>query len=119
MFQDNWFSSYEVARFYAQRKISFVATFRVNRKRDCPPQYIFPKTGPNKHDRGTISCVSNSDVNGDKVYVNAWMDKKPVHMVSNIRPYVTLIRRNAYNRDREYDPINIVAPSVLQFTINT
>lgn len=113
LFQDNWFSSYEVARLCAQRKISYIATFRVNRKGDCPPQYIFPKTGPNKRPRGTISCVSNSDVNGDKVYVTAWMDKKPVHMVSNIRPYVTNVRRNSYNRAQEFEEINIVAPSVI------
>jgi hypothetical protein len=113
LFQDNWFSSYDVTRLCAQRGIGYIATFRVNRKGDCPPQYIFPKTGRNKRPRGTISCVSNADQNGDKVYLTSWMDKKPVHMVSNLRPYVTNVRRNSYNRAHEFEEINIVAPSVI------
>lgn len=57
LFEDNWFSSYDVVRMLKQRGIEYVATFCQSRKGDQPAEYIFPKSGPNKRRRGEICCV--------------------------------------------------------------
>jgi hypothetical protein len=47
------------------------------------------------------------------------MDKKPVHMISSMLPYVVNVRRYTYKTRREYEEINVLAPSVITIYITS
>ena len=57
-----------------------------------------------------MRCVSQNDTNDCVVYLTAWVDKKPVYMVTSMLPYAVNVRRKAYNTRREYE---VIAPSVI------
>ena len=70
---------------------SFVNALEVNfRTRNRPQRCLVLKRR-----RGEICCVNQNDTNDFVVYLTAWMDKKPVHIVSSMLLYVVNVRRNA------------------------
>ena len=60
----------------------FVGTIKTN-KIGLPNDGKFPKTGPGKKQRGILKQMV-STWNGMACYFTAWMDKKPVHLLSTI-----------------------------------
>jgi hypothetical protein len=79
---DNWYTSLEVALLVARSGNYFVGTCKTN-KAGLPAAGKFPKTGNGKQQRGVFKQMA-SVLDQFTIYFTAWMDKKPVHMLSTI-----------------------------------
>ncbi len=79
---DNWYSSLDVAMSVALSGNYFVGTIKTN-KLGLPAEGKFPKTGNGKRLRGVLQQMT-STFQQFTFYFTAWMDKKPVHMLSTI-----------------------------------
>ncbi len=88
---DNWYTSIDALKFVKSINAEYVGTIKTN-KRGLPQEGIFPKKGRGKKARGVMKQMS-CDLNGYKAYLNAWMDNKPVHILSTMRSYKTTVTR--------------------------
>ena len=76
------------------RNILGNGTVKTNRK-GLPREGIFPKKGPLKKAKGSVKCMKKR---GEDVYLVAWQDNKPVHMLSHIKPRLLNIMRKSSER---------------------
>jgi hypothetical protein len=88
---DNWYTSIHVASMVAATGNYFVGTIKTN-KSGLPAEGKFPKTGRGKKQRGVMSQMS-SIYQGITLYFTAWMDKKPVHLLSTIYSNISTCMR--------------------------
>ncbi len=84
LWTDNWYTSIEMCQICTTRKIHCGGTTKVNRK-GLPKDGIFPKKGAGKMIKGSVRCMK---MPGHDIYLTAWQDNKPVHMLSNIKPFL-------------------------------
>ena len=68
-----------------------IGKVKVNRK-GLPREGIFPKKGPSKKPKGSVKCMKKE---GEDIYLTAWQDNKPVHMLSLIKPRLQNICRKS------------------------
>ena len=91
---DNWYSSLDMCHLCIEREIDMIGTAKINRK-GLPKAGIFPKKGKNKKEKGQVKCMKKD---GEDIYFTAWMDNKPVHMISTIKPtLINLSRKSSTN----------------------
>ena len=88
---DNWFDSIELCQLCMTRQILVNGTVKANRK-GLPKEGLFPKKGKGKMAKGSVKCMQ---MMGSDIYLTAWMDNKPVHMLSTIRPKLQEIMRKS------------------------
>ena len=112
-FHDNWFTSLPLAlrMVQAPRGITTVGTIRTNR-RHLPRAIVFPAKGAGVQERGTIKC-KKINVDGHDIYFTAWMDTKPVHMISPFKPNFIFIKRMTKGADGQWHNINVAQPTCI------
>jgi hypothetical protein len=113
---DNWYTSVGLAKFVydAPRCMHFVGTVKVNRK-GLDPHCIFKEAGPNKKARGTMKC-SVQALTPDRqhnLYQTAWMDGKPVHLLSTFPTRWSMVKRGKAAADGTYSKVDIPRPTVI------
>jgi hypothetical protein len=64
---------------------------RINVK-GTPEEHQLPKTGRNKRNRGDIKQVKTT-IQQKELYYTAWMDNKPVHILSSFSAGVSVVKR--------------------------
>eukprot|EP01031_Cornospumella_fuschlensis_P041927 gene41927-51182_t len=68
-------------------------------------------TGPTKKARGVVDCRKAADAD---FYFTAWMDNKPVHMLSKWAPHYISVKRNSKNAQGQYyQQIDLQMPTVI------
>jgi hypothetical protein len=111
---DNWYTSINAATYVKSIGMDFVGTVRLNR-------HGLPKNKPRqenacftskKHERGEMSCQETIKEN-IKLYFTAWMDTKPVHVLSTYPPEVETIRRNTKDKNKKYVKIDLKRPTII------
>ena len=112
---DHWYSSIETFLMVARTGNHAVGTIKTN-SLGLPGEGKFPKTGNGKRERGTLQQMSRF-YNGIKLYFVAWMDKKPVHLLSTIGTSVTTCVRQIKNGRRAgagWTRQDVIQPSIIQ-----
>ena len=94
---DNWYTSLHSALFLAEHGIHCCGTLRTNRVNSAapPPGALFKKTGAPP--RGTIKChaIEGAHVPPNwKLFLTAWVDNKPVHMLHSWPTMFDVCERN-------------------------
>jgi hypothetical protein len=79
---DNWYTSIDVALSAAATGNHFIGTIKVN-KQGLPDAGKFAKKGAGKKQRGVMKQMS-ATIRNIPLFVTAWMDRKPVHILSTI-----------------------------------
>ena len=94
---DNWYTSLPLCIFMlTQLGIHVVGTVKTNRA-GLPADGKFPYKGPLVRPRGTVA-VKKAQVGPHTdqiVYLTAWQDSKPVHILSTFAPYASQTTRRA------------------------
>ena len=106
---DNWYSSLDMCHLCVEREIDMIGTAKINRK-GLPKAGIFPKKGKNKKEKGQVKCMKKD---GEDIYFTAWMDNKPVHMISTIKP--TLINLSRKSSTNGWKRVQIPSHSLIQY----
>ena len=86
-----------------------IGTAKINRK-GLPKAGIFPKKGKNKKEKGQVKCMKKD---AEDIYFTAWMDNKPVHMISTIKP--TLINLSRKSSTNGWRRVQIPSHSLIQY----
>jgi hypothetical protein len=111
---DNWYTSIEVAIYLASVGIHLVGTVKTNRK-GLPKRGLLKKTGVDKKDRGFYHTFRAQIV--DKrdwyVYFHAWMDNKPVSLLSTFQVSSQMCTRKAFDYMDRYVKFQIPRPGVI------
>lgn len=106
---DNWYTSLPVAEHCRSIGVHLNGTIKTNKK-GLPKEGIFPKTGRGKKERGTIK-VMKAERGQNTFYFTAWMDTKPVHMLSTYESFASTVRRTRLGG--AYQRIEIRRPTVI------
>jgi hypothetical protein len=111
---DNWYTSIDILKTLAEepRLMHAVGTVKANRA-GLPKTKLFPKTGQNRKERGTIKCYKNVH-DGHSTYLTCWMDNKPVHMLSTFPPTKSQVDRNSKDANGRYKALIIDFPTVIR-----
>lgn len=124
VFLDNWYTGYNLCLLLMAIGIHVVGTFRLNRT-GPPKEAKFEKAGKNKKDIGVMKMMEKEvkyDDNDDydhtpspfTLYFMAWMDSKPVHLMSTLMSYCTsTVRNTVVNSVHNYADLNIPSLIVL------
>ena len=113
---DNWYTSLHSALFLAQHGIHCVGTLRANRVTSAapPPGALFKKTGAPP--RGTMKChaLEGRLVPPNwKLFLTAWVDNKPVHMLHSWPTMFDMCERNQKQQGgQEYRKQQFPRPTV-------
>lgn len=97
MHTDNWYTQREAATLVsaAPRSMHYVGTIKSN-KSGIPKKGLFAKTGAGKHAKGDMQCYESSVPGSEtKLYLTAWQDSKPVHILSTFPPFRGTCQRNS------------------------
>ena len=106
---DNWYTSLDSCHLCLEREIDCIGTVKINRKA-LPKGGIFPKKGKNKPIKGQVRCMKKD---AEEIYFTAWMDNKPVHMLSTIQPnLINLARKSSTNGWRR---VELPSHSLIQY----
>jgi len=106
---DNWYTSLDSCHLCLEREIDCIGTVKVNRKA-LPKGGIFAKKGKNKPIQGQVRCMKKD---AEEIYFTAWMDNKPVHMLSTIQPMLmNLARKSSTNGWRR---VELPSHSLIQY----
>jgi hypothetical protein len=97
---DNWYTSLEVAAFLIAFMIHLVGTIKSNRK-GIPKEAIIPKIGVGKKDRGFMQTLK-AKFKGNELYLNTWMDSKPVLVLSTWQPEKDFVSRASKDANGKY-----------------
>lgn len=93
IYTDNWYTSMELAHALLVQGTYLCGTIKSNRK-NIPKHGIFPKTGRNVKVRGSMQRY-HIKVGDDSIQFIAWMDNKPVHLLTTLPTvYRSTVRRN-------------------------
>jgi hypothetical protein len=107
LYTDNWYTSISLACKMWSQGIHCVGTTKAN-IRGAPKEHQFKKTGPNKKPRGTMKAVRTT-LDTTPLYYTAWMDKKPVYVLSSFSADADM---TCYKqREEEKEPTNTTAAS--------
>ena len=94
---DNWYTQLMVLLKMMDIGIDIVGTVKANKK-GLPKECMFPKKGRNVRLRGEMRSMTVAmplRAGGTvPIYFTAWMDSKPVHMLSTFAPYQAECLRN-------------------------
>ena len=109
---DNWYTSLELGDLASRLGFHIVGTIKTNR-RGLPVEGKFPKSGPNVQPKGTIKIMkTQASDNGYSIYFTAFMDNKPVHLMSTFEPFQAFsFRRSTTNG--VYQRILLQLPSII------
>jgi hypothetical protein len=111
---DNWYTSLPLCIFMlTQLGIHVVGTVKTNRA-GLPADGKFPYKGPLVRPRGTVA-IKKAQVgpHADQiVYLTAWQDSKPVHILSTFPPYAATTSRRASVNGR-YARVDLPMPSIV------
>ena len=101
---DNLYGQILAAKLFGSnpRLMDFAMTMKAN-KRGIPKDIIFPKSGRNKRKRGEMECKTIT-VDGVTYYFTAWMDSKPVHLLTSFPPFETTCERSDKRANGSYGP---------------
>ena len=110
--EDNWFTQLQTAEWLVQRGIHFNGTIKTNRS-GVPRDRIFPYKRVNVRERGDVKCMEATHF-GYKFYFTAWMDSKPVHMLSTYMGHVSQVIRNTKDALGAFVPILLSRPTVIK-----
>ena len=80
--------------------IHLVGTIKSNRK-GLPKEAIIPKTGAAKKDRGFVQTLK-AKFKGKEIYLNTWMDSKPVLVLSTWQPEKDFVSRASKDANGKY-----------------
>ena len=109
---DNWFTQLASALWCRVRGIHFNGTIKTNRK-GVPREGTFPYKGANVRQRGEMSCMK-AEHDDHWFYFTAWMDSKPVHMLSTYMGYVGQVVRNTKNvLTGVYVALTLLRPTII------
>lgn len=114
LFADNWYTSMNTVRYCLENGNHFVGTVKTN-KRKLPEEGKFAKSGKNKKARGEGKQMQTTVKVNDTLhaaYFIAWMDKKPVHLLSTIKSYVDDVDRNLVNANGQWEKKKISQRSI-------
>lgn len=95
IYTDNWYTSLPSLDTVVKKGCHYVGTIKTNKKGLL---FKFAKTGKGKSNRGDMKmqyCYRR----GKQVYYVAWMDRKPVHILSTIKSYMTTCKRGVIHHD--------------------
>jgi hypothetical protein len=111
---DNWYSSIETALYIKSIGMDFVGTIRLNRSglpknKERQEDACFTSK---RHERGEITCHETTK-DGIKIYFTAWMDSKPVHVLSTYAPEYERVGRNIKDKDKKYKKISLHRPTII------
>lgn len=113
LFTDNWYSSLEVVRYLVSKGIHFVGTIKTNRSG-------LPKAGMIKRNerrqRGFMKQMRADIVheNGmDSVFLVAWQDRQPVHMLSTISSNIGQVHRWISERRENWQHRRFPQPAII------
>ena len=116
MCTDNWYTSIDLVKILssAPRDMHFVGTVRVN-KRGLDPTCVFRPAGPGKKQRGAMqsSKLPLENACTPFIYQSAWMDSKPVHLLSTFPTYYSECERGQRTATRGFARIKIPRPTVI------
>lgn len=87
-----------------------LGTVKTNKKY-LPKDGIFPTTGKSVKPRGAFECRKMAN---KEIYFTSWQDKKPVHLLSTWRPYLTSTTRNTKNPAGEYVCLSVPSPNIIK-----
>ena len=101
---DNWYGQVLAGKVFGSKPllVDFAVTVKAS-KRGTPRDTTFAKTGRNKRARGEMECKTIT-VDGVTYYFTAWMDSKPVHMLTSFPPYETSCERHEKRANGSYGP---------------
>jgi hypothetical protein len=108
---DNWFTQFESAAFCRSHGIHFNGTIKTNRK-GVPRAGIFPYKGANMKQRGDMKCMVAKN-NEHNYYFTAWMDSKPVHILSTYLGYFKQVARKTKDAAGAFIRVLINRPTVI------
>jgi hypothetical protein len=82
----------------------------------APKEHQFKKTGSYRKPRGEMKAVK-TELDDTPLYYTAWMDKKPVHILSTFSASVDVVRRNSKSARGQYEPLELRRPAI--FLVST
>ena len=106
---DNWYTSMSICLFLLHLGIHVVGTVKTNRA-GLPAEGKFPYKGPGVKARGFTKIMKTSTIG--PVYLTAWQDSKPVHILSTFAPFQCQTSRRGRINGR-FDRIDIPMPSTV------
>ena len=111
---DNWYTSLPLCIYMLTHLgIHVVGTVKTNRA-GLPADGKFPYKGPLVRPRGTIQ-IKKAQVgphDNQIVYLTAWQDSKPVHILSTFPPYEHTTSRRAH-ANGQYGRVDLPMPSTI------
>lgn len=116
LFLDNWYTGLPLLTWIIRTGSELIGTVKVN-KEGLPAAGKMSKTGPNKKKRGECQ-QSVHDIPGEvipKAYFTAWMDKKPVHILSTFGGGVgNCIRKVQDKTNQTWSKVTYSQPSLIK-----
>ena len=111
---DNWYTSIEVAIYLAKVGIHVVWTVKTNRK-GLPKRGILKKTGIDKKNRGFYHTFRAQIVEKRDwyVYFHAWMDNKPVSLLSTFQVSSQICYRKTFDWTGSFIQLQVPRPGVV------
>lgn len=108
---DNWYTSLHTWALCRQRGMHCNGTVKANVK-NLPKEGLFPNKGRDKKDRGTMKQMMATK-DGEEVYFNAWMDSKPVHMLSSYKSCYDKVQRRIKTDTNDYQLMELTRPILI------
>jgi hypothetical protein len=112
LYTDNWYTSFFLSILMRRRGIHTCGTAKCNVK-GSPKDHQFPKTGRGKKARGEMKQVS-TEIGGATFYYTAWMDKKPVHILSTFAASSDSVQRSSRTAGGAFVRIEVDRPGVVR-----
>lgn len=112
VFSDNWYTSMNTMTYCLEKGIHSVGTVKINKK-NLPGDGIFPKTGKHKKQRGAAKMMKKT-VDGKDIFFIAWMDNKPVHLLSTLESYQGEVQRSTTNAAGNWTKMEIPQPTIIR-----
>jgi hypothetical protein len=111
LYTDNWYSSLPLSIEMLKRSVHTVGTTKGN-IRGAPKEHQFKRTGPQKKSRGEMKQVKTI-VEDKPFYYTAWMDKKPVHILSTFAVSAEEVKRNGKSKRGQYEELALHRPGIV------
>lgn len=111
---DNWYTSIEVVLYLADKGIHVVGTVKTNRK-GLPKSGILKKTGIDKKNRGFYHTFRAQILAKPDwfVYFHAWMDNKPVSLLSTFQVSSQMCSRKTFDWTGAFIHLQVPRPGVV------
>lgn len=110
---DNWYTSLFTLKELLRVGIHSLGTVKTN-KQGLPKEKSFKKTGADKKERGEFGIWCRSVFENMRAYFIAWMDKKPVHLLSSFCGGVSTCNRMIKGNDGRWRRATIMQPTMVR-----